>query len=43
MTRLATLKNPLRQRRWQAFKKNRRAYFSLWIFSGLLIDRKSVV
>ncbi len=37
MTRLATLKNPLRQRRWQAFKKNRRAYFSLWIFSGLLI------
>ncbi|MEO0379989.1 MAG: ABC transporter permease, partial [Pseudomonadota bacterium] len=27
--------SPLNQRRWRNFKKNRRAYWSLWIFSIL--------
>lgn len=37
MIALAKIKNPLRQRRWRAFKNNRRGYYSLWIFSLLLI------
>jgi len=31
------LKNPVSQRQWQAFKDNRRGYWSLWIFIVLLI------
>ena len=29
--------NPLNQRRWQNFKRNRRGYVSLWIFSILFV------
>lgn len=29
--------SPINQRRWQAFKANRRGYWSLWIFLGLFI------
>jgi microcin C transport system permease protein len=31
------LKNPVSQRQWQAFRDNRRGYWSLWIFLGLLL------
>ena len=37
MTTLAKIKNPLRQRRWRAFKNHRRGYYSLWIFTALLL------
>ena len=37
MASLEKIKNPLRQRRWRAFKNHRRGYYSLWIFSALLI------
>jgi microcin C transport system permease protein len=30
-------KNPLNQRRWTAFKNNKRGYYSLWIFLTLFI------
>ena len=31
------LKNPVTRRQWQAFRDNRRGYWSLWIFAGLLL------
>lgn len=31
------LKNPVSRRQWQAFRDNRRGYWSLWIFSVLLV------
>ena len=31
------LKNPVSRRQWQAFRDNRRGYWSLWIFAGLLL------
>lgn len=31
------LKNPVSQRQWQAFRDNRRGYWSLWIFAVLLL------
>ena len=31
------LKTPLAKRRWENFKANRRAYFSLWVFGALFI------
>ncbi|MEO0635182.1 MAG: ABC transporter permease [Pseudomonadota bacterium] len=29
--------SPINQRRWSNFKKNRRGYWSLWIFTGLFV------
>ena len=31
------LKNPVSRRQWQAFRDNRRGYWSLWIFAALLL------
>ena len=31
------LKNPVSQRQWQAFRSNRRGYWSLWIFLLLFV------
>ncbi|MEZ8097672.1 MAG: ABC transporter permease, partial [Amylibacter sp.] len=30
-------KSPLSKRRWQNFKSNRRAYWSLWIFGIIFV------
>ncbi|WP_019616734.1 ABC transporter permease [Psychromonas ossibalaenae] len=29
--------NPIHEKRWQQFKRNRRGFWSLWIFSGLFL------
>jgi len=31
------LKSPLSKRRWQNFKSNKRAYWSLWIFGTIFL------